>query len=59
VIYLYLWQLSGGLVNPATTDTGLKFVTKSNAGAYTSPATRFEGSTSAQKYEKHSGAISV
>ncbi|HEX2821420.1 MAG TPA: substrate-binding domain-containing protein [Streptosporangiaceae bacterium] len=58
-IYLYLWQLSGGLVNPATTDTGLKFVTKSNAGAYTTPATRFEGSTSAQKYEKHSGAIST
>jgi simple sugar transport system substrate-binding protein len=58
-IYLYLWQLSGGLVNPATTDTGLKFVTKTNAGAYTSPATRFEGSTSAQKYEKHSGAIST
>jgi simple sugar transport system substrate-binding protein len=58
-IYLYLWQLSGGLVNPATTDTGLKFVTKSNVGAYTSPATRFEGSTSAQKYEKHTGAIST
>jgi simple sugar transport system substrate-binding protein len=58
-IYLYLWQLSGGLVNPATTDTGLKFVTKSNAGAYTSPTTRFEGSTSAQKYIKHTGAISV
>jgi simple sugar transport system substrate-binding protein len=58
-IYLYLWQLSGGLVNPATTDTGLKFVTKSNASAYTSPTTRFEGSTSAQKYEKHTGAIST
>jgi simple sugar transport system substrate-binding protein len=58
-IYLYLWQLSGGLVNPATTDTGLKFVTKSNAGAYTSPTTRFEGSTTAQKYIKHTGAIST
>jgi len=58
-IYLYLWQLSGGLVNPATTDTGLKFVTKSNAAAYTSPTTRFEGSTSAQKYIKHTGAIST
>ena len=58
-IYLYLWQLSGGLVNPATTDTGLKFVTKGNVGPYTSPATRFEGSTSAQKYEKHTGAIST
>ena len=58
-IYLYLWQLSGGLVNPATTDTGLKFVTKSNAATYTSPTTRFEGSTSAQKYIKHTGAIST
>jgi simple sugar transport system substrate-binding protein len=58
-IYLYLWQLSGGLVNPATTDTGLKFVTKSNVGAYTSPSSRFEGSTTAQKYIKHTGAISV
>ena len=58
-IYLYLWQLSGGLVNPATTDTGLKFVTKSNVGAYTSPTTRFEGSTSAQKYVKPTGAITT
>jgi simple sugar transport system substrate-binding protein len=58
-IYLYLWQLSGGLVSPATTDTGLKFVTKSNVGPYTSPQTRFEGSTTAQKYIKHSGAIST
>src|SRR5579859_819978 len=58
-IYLYLWQLSGGLVNPATTDTGLKFVTKSNVGSYTSPTTRFEGSTSEQKYVKHTGAIST
>jgi len=58
-IYLYLWQLSGGLVNPATTDTGLKFVTKSNVGAYTATPTRFEGSTSAQKYVKHTGAIST
>jgi simple sugar transport system substrate-binding protein len=58
-IYLYLWQLSGGLVSPATTDTGLKFVTKSNVGAYTAQQTRYEGSTSAQKYIKHTGAISV
>ncbi len=58
-IYLYLWQLSGGLVSPATTDTGLKFVTKANVGPYTSPQTRFEGSTTAQKYIKHTGAISI
>ena len=58
-IYMYLWQLSGGLVSPATTDTGLKFVTKSNVAPYTSTPTRFEGSTTAQKYIKHTGAISV
>jgi simple sugar transport system substrate-binding protein len=58
-LYLYLWHLSGGLVSPPTTDTGLKFVTKGNVGPYISPATRFEGSTTAQKYIPHTGAISV
>jgi simple sugar transport system substrate-binding protein len=58
-IYLYLWQLSGGLVSPATTDTGLKFVVKGNAAAYTATPTRFEGSTTKQVYIKHTGAIST
>ncbi|HEV2376301.1 MAG TPA: substrate-binding domain-containing protein [Streptosporangiaceae bacterium] len=58
-LYLYLWNLSGGLVSPASTDTGLKFVTKSNVGPYLSPQTRFEGSTPAQKYIQHTGSISV
>ncbi|MBV9855315.1 MAG: substrate-binding domain-containing protein [Streptosporangiaceae bacterium] len=58
-LYLYLFQLSGGLVSPPTTDTGLKFVTKGNVSPYLSTPSRFEGSTSAQKYIKHSGAISV
>jgi simple sugar transport system substrate-binding protein len=58
-LYLYLFQLSGGLVSPPATDTGLKFVTKGNASPYTSPSTRYEGSTKAQTYIKHSGAISV
>jgi simple sugar transport system substrate-binding protein len=58
-LYMYLWQLSGGLVSPPTTDTGLKFVTKANVAPYSSPATRFEGSTTAQKYIPHTGAISV
>ena len=47
VIYLYLWQLSGGLVAPPVTNTGLKFVVKGNVGAYTAQTTRVEGSTSA------------
>jgi simple sugar transport system substrate-binding protein len=58
-LYLYVWQLSGGLVAPPSTDTGLKFVTRSNAAPYTSNATRFEGSTAAQRYIPHSGAISI
>jgi simple sugar transport system substrate-binding protein len=58
-LYLYLFQLSGGLVSPPTTDTGLKFVTKSNVDPYTATPTRYEGSSSSQQYIKHSGAISI
>jgi len=58
-LYLYLFQLSGGLVSPPTTDTGLKFVTSGNVGPYTATPTRFEGSTSAQTYVKHTGPIST
>ena len=58
-LYLYLFQLSGGLVSPPTTDTGLKFVTKGNVDPYSATPSRFEGSTKDQKYIKHTGAISV
>ncbi|HMG65766.1 MAG TPA: substrate-binding domain-containing protein [Streptosporangiaceae bacterium] len=58
-LYLYLFQLSGGLVSPSETDTGLKFVTKANAAPYTSPSSRFEGSTKAEQLIKRSGPISV
>ena len=58
-LYLYLFQLSGGLIAPPETNTGLKFVTKSNVDTYTAQQTRYEGSTSKQVYIKHSGAIST
>jgi simple sugar transport system substrate-binding protein len=58
-LYLYLFQLSGGLVSPPTTDTGLKFVTKGNVDPYSATPTRYEGSTKNQVYVKHTGAISV
>ncbi len=48
-LYLYMYNLSGGLVPPPDTDTGLSFVTKTNVGPYLSSTSRFEGSTSAQK----------
>jgi simple sugar transport system substrate-binding protein len=49
VLYLYMYNLSGGLVPPPDTDTGLSFVTKSTVAPYLASASRFEGSTTAQK----------
>jgi simple sugar transport system substrate-binding protein len=56
VLYLYLFNLSGGLVAPPDTDTGLTFVTKSTVDSY-SVVSRFEGSTTAQKILSRTGAI--
>lgn len=44
VLQLYLYQLSGGAVSPANTDTSLAYVTSENVDIYLSPS-RFEGST--------------
>jgi simple sugar transport system substrate-binding protein len=55
-LYLYLYNLSGGLVAPPDTDTGLTFVTKSTVDSYSVPS-RFEGSTTAQKLLTRSGPI--
>ena len=58
-LYLYLYNLTGGLVLPPDTDTGLTFVTKSNVGPYMSSSTTYEGSTGATKptLVPRSGAI--
>jgi simple sugar transport system substrate-binding protein len=57
-MYMYLYNLSGGTISPSDTDTGLTFITKSNAAPYTK-SSRFQGSTAAQKYiPRPSGAIS-
>jgi simple sugar transport system substrate-binding protein len=45
-LQLFLYKLSGGLMFPCDTSTGLKFVTKSNVGLYLKGKSRFEGSTS-------------
>jgi simple sugar transport system substrate-binding protein len=50
VIQLFLYKLSGGLQAPSETNTGLLFVTKANVKPYLTTKTRFEGSSSAQKY---------
>jgi simple sugar transport system substrate-binding protein len=49
VVQLFLYLLSGGLMEPADTDTGLLFVTKSNVGPYLRTQTRFEGSSTKEQ----------
>ncbi|MFD4254095.1 substrate-binding domain-containing protein [Amycolatopsis thermoflava] len=43
VLYLYLYRVSGTLVTPPFTDTGLTFVTKDNVGPYLTADSKFEG----------------
>jgi simple sugar transport system substrate-binding protein len=57
VMYLWMYRLSGGLVAPSETNTGLLFVTKDNVDPYLTTKTRFEGSTTAQKLGSRSGPI--
>ncbi len=52
VIYLYMYKLSGTLLHPPETNTGLTFVTDKNVGPYVGTANRYQGSSSAQKYIK-------
>jgi simple sugar transport system substrate-binding protein len=47
---LFLYKYSSGLVAPADTNTGLLFVTKANVKPYLSTKSRYEGSSSAQKF---------
>ena len=52
VIQLFLYKLSGGLMAPSNTNTGLLFVTKDNVDPYLKTKSRYEGSDKAQKYLK-------
>jgi simple sugar transport system substrate-binding protein len=57
VLYLYLYKISGGLISPPQTNTGLLFVTKDNVTQYQNSQTRYEGSATAVKLVERSGAI--
>jgi simple sugar transport system substrate-binding protein len=50
VMQLFLQRLSGGLVAPSDTNTGLLFVTKANVKPYLTTKTRYHGSSSQHKY---------
>ena len=49
-IQLFLYKISGGLMAPSDTNTGLLFVTKDNVKPYLNTKTRYEGSASSQQY---------
>ena len=57
VLALYLYKISGGLIFPCQTNTGLLFVTKDTVDPYLNSKTRYEGSDTAQKVVPRSGAI--
>ena len=48
IMQLFLWNVSGGLMTPTDTDTGIGIVTKSNVTPYLTPS-RFEGTSSTKK----------
>jgi simple sugar transport system substrate-binding protein len=57
VLYLYLYNISGGVLVPPDTDTGLSVVTQANVQPYIADS-RYQGSTTAEKYiQRASGAI--
>lgn len=43
VLQLYLWHVSGGVMNPSTVSTGLRFLTQETAGRYLETQSRYEG----------------
>ena len=45
VVYMFMYRLSGTLVAPPATDTGLTFVTSANVDTYFSSNSKFEGGT--------------
>jgi simple sugar transport system substrate-binding protein len=50
VVQLFLHRYSSGLVVPADTNTGLNFITRRNVGRYVNTKSRFEGSSSVDRY---------
>jgi simple sugar transport system substrate-binding protein len=49
VVYLYLWKLSGGVVTPPETNTGLVFLDSGSAQLFLETKSRFEGDDAEQK----------
>jgi simple sugar transport system substrate-binding protein len=54
---MFTYMVSGGLVGPATINTGLKFVTKDNVEPYLTTSTRYEGKSDKAEITPRSGPI--
>ena len=52
VVYLYLWKLSGGVVTPPETNTGLVFLDSASAQLFLDTESRFEGDAEEQKHRR-------
>jgi simple sugar transport system substrate-binding protein len=52
ILQLYMLKASGGLTGAATTDTGLKFITKATVGPYVSTKSRYEGTGTSPGVQK-------
>lgn len=57
VMQMFTTLASGGLVGPADTNTGLKFVTKESVSPYLATKTRYEGNSETAQVVKHQGAF--
>jgi simple sugar transport system substrate-binding protein len=58
IMQLYLFNVSGGLMKPTDTDTGIGIVTKANVAPYLI-SSRFEGTSAAKKALTPPSSISV
>ena len=56
-IQMFTYLASGGLVGPADTNTGLKFVTKDSVKPYLATKTRYEGDSQTAQIVPRQGAI--
>ena len=59
VVQLFMYNISGGLMLPCDTDTGLTIVTQSTVDPYLSKQTRFEGSSNSEKILSRPAKITV
>jgi simple sugar transport system substrate-binding protein len=57
VMQMFTTLASGGLVGPADTNTGLKFVTKDSVGPYLATKTRYEGDSQTAQVVQHKGSF--